>query len=136
MKDVSKYLRAVTWQQIMDEEKEVMARVHGQNRKSKVSVLSEYRWMPYPVDWLLYFPIKGRIRTTAMLVGLMLWQQYKFNKGRQPLKLTGTTRRKFGLRKAQVRRALNALEKASLVTVQRFKHRSPLITLVTGQRDG
>ena len=135
MKDISQYLRPVTWQQIVNDEKELIAKIHARNRKTKVSTLSEYRWMPYPVDWLLHFPIKGRIRTTAMYVGLILWQQYKLNKGRQPLKLTTATRQKFGVTRVQVRRALNALEKGGLITVQRFRHRSPLITIIVKEED-
>jgi hypothetical protein len=69
-------------------------------------------------------------------VGLLLWQQYRLTRGKQPLKLTRRMRERFGLKRYLMISGLNALEKAGLITVQRFKHRSPLITLVTGQGDG
>ena len=80
--------------------------------------------------------VKGETGRTALLAALILWQQHRMNRDNQPLKLTGRMRRKFNLNRYQVRRALTALEKAGLITMQRFKHRSPLITLMTGQKDG
>jgi hypothetical protein len=128
-KDVSKYLRPATlpMAKILAAEKKAMTVLYGHNKKSKVYPLWQRRFISYPESWLVSLPAKGR---SALIVGLMLWQQYRLNHGRQPLKLTGTMRRKFGLNRIQVRRALLALEKAGVITVERFRHRSPLITLV------
>jgi hypothetical protein len=130
----SKYLRPVTLAEILTAEKTVGSKIYESNKRSKVYPLWQRRFMSFPEDWLTPFPIKGKIRSAALLVSLILWQQYRLNRGKQPLKLTGTMRRKFVLNRAQVRRALIALEKCGLITMQKFKHRSPLITLVTEQK--
>ena len=89
--------------------------------------LWSHRFMSGPETWLI---VAHSISPSADWVGLILWQQWRLNRGKQPLKLTGHALRKFGVSKISARRALNALEKAGLITIQRFKHRSPLITIV------
>jgi DNA-binding transcriptional ArsR family regulator len=133
MNDVSRFLRPVTLEEILASEKRVRTKIFAPKKKSKVYPLWQCRFMSFPEEWLTFPLFKGGNHGTALVVGLILWQQYRLNRCRQPLKLTGHMRRKFSLNRSQVRRALITLEKAGLVTVQRFRYRSPLITLVTGQ---
>jgi hypothetical protein len=134
MKDVSKFSRpvTVTLEEIRNSERKATAMIYGPVKKSKVYPLWQRRFISYPEEWLFSPAAKGR---TALIVGLILWQQYRLNRCKQPLKLTGTMRRKFGVNRVQVRRALIVLEKAGLIAVQRFRHRSPLITLMTKEKD-
>jgi hypothetical protein len=120
MVDVSKYIRPAVLPEIRDSKK-----------KARIYPLWSHRFMSGPETWLI---TAYSISPTAQWVGLILWQQWRLNKGRQPLKLTGRTLRKFGVSKFRARRALSSLETAGLITVQRFRYRSPLVTIVTRSR--
>jgi hypothetical protein len=130
--DTSRFIRPVILGEILNLEKKT--RKVAFKKETKVYPLWQCRFISFPEDWLTSHLIKWQIRPTALVVAMILWQQYRLNRGRQPLKLTGHMRRKFSLRKSQVRRGLLALEKAGLITMQKFKHRSPLITIVTEQK--
>jgi hypothetical protein len=123
--DSSKYLRPATLPEIPDSTK-----------RARIYPLWPHRFISVPEWWVIVAPQVSDKSPWPIVVGLILWQQYRLNRGKQPLKLTGPMRRKFGIKRDRVRRALTALEKAGLITMQRFKHRSPLITLMTGQKDG
>lgn len=114
--DVAKYIRPATLPEIPDAKK-----------RTRIYPRWSHRFMSGPETWLI---TAHSISPSAGWVGLILWQQWRLNRGKQPLKLTGRTLRKFGVSKISARRALKALEKAGLITMQRFKHRSPLITIV------
>jgi hypothetical protein len=91
---------------------------------------------PVPAWWIIQAARSGRRRSFgAVTVGLLLWQQYRFRRGEQPLKLTGQTLNKFGLKRRFVSHALDTLEKAGLIRMQKFNYRSPLITIVTEEKD-
>jgi hypothetical protein len=118
MSEASKYVRPAVLPEIPDSRK-----------KARIYPLWAHRFMSGPETWLI---AAYSISPTAQWVGLILWQQWRLNRGKQPLKLTGRMLCKFGVSKFKARRVLNALEKAGLITMQRFKHRSPLITIVGG----
>jgi hypothetical protein len=119
MVDVSRFIRPVQLPEIPDSKK-----------SARVYPLWSHRFMSGPEIWLI---AAHSISLSTSWIGLILWQQWRLNRGKQPLKLTGHALRKFGVSKISARRALNALEKAGLITTQRFKHRSPLITIVAGK---
>ena len=75
---------------------------------------------PVP-HWIIELSHAGRRRSFgAGHVGLILWQQYRFRRGEQPLKLTGQTLKKFGLKRRFTSHALDTLEKAGLIHVQKL----------------
>ena len=91
---------------------------------------------PIPAWWLIQ-ALRAGIRKSygAVFIGLLLWRQYWLERQKQPLKLTGAVLKKFGLKKRFARHALDSLEKAGLIYVQKFNYRSPLITIVTQEKD-
>jgi hypothetical protein len=117
--DVSRYIRPA-----------VLPEIPEAKKRSRIYPLWSHRFMSGPETWLT---VAYGISPTAQWIGLILWQQWRLNRGKQPLKLTGRMLRKFRVTNISARRAVKALEKAGLITVQRFKHRSPLITLAVGK---
>jgi hypothetical protein len=91
---------------------------------------------PIPAWWLIQ-ALRAGIRKSygAVFIGLLLWRQYWLERQKQPLKLTGAVLKKFGLEKRFARHALDTLEKAGLIYVQKFNYRSPQITIVTEEKD-
>jgi hypothetical protein len=120
MNEASKYIRPAVLPEIPDSRK-----------KARIYPLWPHRFMSGPETWLI---AAHSISPSASWVGLILWQQWRLNRRKQPLKLTGHARRKFGISRICTRRALIALERAGLITVERFRHRSPLITIVTARQ--
>jgi hypothetical protein len=85
---------------------------------------------PVPEKWVIAankIAVK-RHSPAVLFVGLVLWQRLMMRK-RQPLRVTRTVWSEFGLSRPVVRRSLKALEDGGLITVERFKHRSPAITI-------
>ena len=66
----------------------------------------------------------------ALLIGLLIWREHRFNGDSRRVQLTKAKLRALRIGRYSARSGLAALEKAGLITVQRFKHRSPLITIV------
>jgi hypothetical protein len=91
---------------------------------------------PVPAWWLIR-SLRAGIRKSygAVFMGALLWRQYWLEHQKQPLKLTGRVLEKFGLGRRFANHALDALAKAGLIRVQKFNYRSPLITLVTEEKD-
>jgi hypothetical protein len=89
---------------------------------------------PVPQWWMMKAVSQRSYR--ALYVGLLLWQQYWFQHQAQPVKLTKATLYKAGCKRDFVRRGLVALEKSGLISMQKFKHRSPLITITTQRKHG
>jgi DNA-binding transcriptional ArsR family regulator len=88
---------------------------------------------PVPQRWII---AANKIATkrhspAALFVGLILWQRLRIRK-QQPLRITKAVWSEFELSRVAVRRALKALEDGGLITVKRFKHRSPEITIMMG----
>jgi hypothetical protein len=124
MNDVSKYLRPATLPKIPDSKK-----------RAGIYPLWSHRFVSVPEWWIPLAICAGNQKSYGVFpVGLLLWQQYRLNHGKQPLKLTRRMRERFGLKRRLMDSGLNALERAGLITVQRFRHRSPLITIVTRSR--
>jgi len=100
------------------------------SRQIRVGRLNNDFVPPVPLWWLCQARLAEQRSSIPIFVGLILWQQFKMKKT-QPLRISGTVWRKLGLERRAVNRALRALENAGLITVKRFKHRSPAITIMT-----
>ena len=84
-----------------------------------------------PLWWAIAAAKAGRSRrlTGTTIVGQVLWQHQAMRKS-ATVRLSTVVWRKIGLDRRLVKRALSALEDAGLIKVQRFKHRSPAITIL------
>jgi hypothetical protein len=122
--DVSKFLKLVTLPEVQ---------LEGIPKPRKtLPRLTEKFLPPVPEVWAVK-AYKAGLRYgsySALLVGLLLWREHRLNGDNRPLKLSKAKLRTLGVSKYSARRSLEALEKAGLITVQRFKHRSPLVTLI------
>jgi hypothetical protein len=130
--NAAKYLRSVTLEDAIRHSRSL----RGKSSESRIYPLWPHKFVSPSQWWMVAAGQATKKSPWTVMVGLALWQQYRFNHLKQPLKLTHHTLHSWGIKKLYARRALIVLEKAGLITVQRFKHRSPLITLVTGQKDG
>jgi hypothetical protein len=81
---------------------------------------------PIPLSWL---GLAARLPGKALAVGVAVWFLGWVEKRRQ-VKLTGKTCRRFGLNRYAVRRGLDALEEARLVTAERHSGRTPIVTIL------
>jgi DNA-binding transcriptional ArsR family regulator len=84
---------------------------------------------PLQVQWLLQARLLG---VTALSVGLCLWY-LRGLRGTDSVVLSNITVREWGVSPDAKARALRALEKAGLVTIERRGKRSPLVTILTLQ---
>ena len=84
-----------------------------------------------PLWWAIAAAKAGTRRriTGTSIVGQILWQQQMMRKS-QTLHVSRSVWRKIKLDRRLVNRALYALESTGLITVERFKHSSPAITIV------
>jgi len=98
----------------------------------KIKFARQKFFPPMPEWWVIaVHRVVVRHRSlSAWLVGMVLWQQLNMRK-RQPLRVTRKVWANFGLSRVVIRRALRVLESGGLIAVQRFKHRTPIITIVT-----
>ena len=69
----------------------------------------------------------------AHAVGSQLWFCYRVSGSKFPVKLSRQWFRLMKFSRYTVRRALLDLEKAGLITVQKYKGRAPLITITTSK---
>lgn len=83
---------------------------------------------PVSIDWL---GEAARQPGKALHVGVLLWFQAGL-KGSRVVSLRPSVRERFGLDRHATARALHALEKAGLVTVNRHRGRSPEVRLLEG----
>jgi len=84
-----------------------------------------------PVDWAAAAAI---LPGKCLAVGLALWFKYGMEKKRQ-VKVTRALLQKFGISRHSGRRAINQLEAAGLVTVDRGRGRSSLVTIIDVESD-
>lgn len=84
---------------------------------------------PLQVRWLLQARPLG---VTALSVGLCLWY-LRGLRGTESVVLSNITMREWSVSPDAKARALRALEKAGLVTIERRGKRSPLVTILTLQ---
>jgi hypothetical protein len=81
-------------------------------------------------EWWLAEAIK-RVGYRSVVISLLLWRQLYYLHGQQPVMLTAKNLRRLGVNRQYARRVLFALERARLIKLERFLHRSPLITIIT-----
>jgi hypothetical protein len=125
--DVSKFLRPVT-----------LPILPSRKARKLLPKLTGKFLGPIPEAWAVKASeAGGRYRSrSALLVGLILWREHRFNNGDdRPVKLTKARLRALRVGRYSARNALDALEKAGLVSVQRFRHRSPLV-MILNKADG
>lgn len=84
---------------------------------------------PLQVQWLLQARLLG---VTALSVGLCLWY-LRGLRASDSVILSNITMREWSVSPDAKARALRALEKAGLVTIERRGKRSPLVTILTLQ---
>ena len=92
-------------------------------REKKARFLSAPEW------WIV--AARKRVGHGSVLVGFLLWRQFYYLHGKQPVVLTGRNLRCLAIDRQHARRMLFALERAKLITLKRFVHRSPLVTIIT-----
>ena len=85
---------------------------------------------PIPCHWL---ERAAKLSGKALHVAVALWFLAGLTRRRE-VKLTRSTLKRFGVLPDAARRALGALEKDGLVSVQRSPGRSPLVSLQDGDR--
>jgi hypothetical protein len=103
-----------------------------QPKQSSYQAKHDGRFMCVPELWAIkVFRVARKSQSPGpVIVGLILWQKYRMQHGRQPFTLTNPMLHRFGLGRHFFSKWLAVLEKAGLVSAQRFKHRSPLITIL------
>jgi hypothetical protein len=101
------------------------------SKRTGYRVKHDQRFICVPESWAIRAFEVAKQRQTAgpLITGLVLWQKYHMERGKQPVKLTNNMLSRFGIQRRSVTRWLHMLESAGLISVWRFKHRSPLITI-------
>ena len=122
--DVHKYIRPVTL---------VLPSGGAIEKQLRVRRIHGEFFPAMPVGWVSKLVVAERRTPTPLFVGLILWQQLRMKKS-QPLHIYRTVWNRFGLKRRTVYRALAILEDTGLITLQRFKHRSPAITIITEKK--
>jgi len=104
----------------------------NRSKKSGYRVKHDQRFMCVPETWAIRaFEIAKQRQTAGPLItGLVLLATLSQEHAKQPFKLTNPMLRRFTIERRSVTRWLCMLESAGLISVQRFKHRSPLITII------
>jgi hypothetical protein len=90
-----------------------------------------------PKWWLDRAAIEAKesYSTGACYIGSLIWLQSKLAKNTAGLKLPVMLLKKAGFGRYYIATSLRVLENAGLITVQRFDHKSPEITLITSQAE-
>ena len=109
----------------------------NRSKKSRYRVKHDQRFMCVPESWAIRAFELAKQRQTAgpLITGLVLWQRYHMEHGKQPFKLTNNMLSRFSIERRSVTRWLGMLEKAGLISLRRFDHRSPLITIILEGND-
>lgn len=84
---------------------------------------------PVPWDWIIR---AASLPGKALIVGLCLWR-LKGATGKDSVRLGNGEAEPFGIDRAAKSRALRALERARLITVDRSDSRRLMITLLSGK---
>ncbi len=87
---------------------------------------------PIPLDWIIK---ANALAGQALAVGLAIWF-IRGLKRKGAIRLNPATLLRFDLPRTTTYRALRALEAAKLVTVDRHRGRSPVITILDVDRGG
>ncbi len=98
----------------------------------QLQIRNDGRFMCMPESWAIkaFHIARKRQSPGPVIVGLILWQKYRMERGKQPLKLTNRMLQRFGLGRHFFSKWLRVLDTAKLTSTQRFTHRSPLITIL------
>ena len=80
---------------------------------------------PIPLDWLTR---ANRLGGQTLAVAVALWFRYGIT-GKYEIKLTNTVLDQFGVSRWAAYRGLSKLESSGLVSVERRRGRSPLVTI-------
>ena len=80
----------------------------------------------FPWDWII---IASNLTGKALHVGIALWHLAGM-KNTGEVKLSGKLQRKMGIQRTTGYNALNALEKAQLVSVKCHRGRNPIVTIL------
>ena len=99
--------------------------------KSKTRRKKEHFIYRVPVNWAA---AATKLHGKCLAVGLALWFKFGVEKKRQ-VKVTRTLLQKFGVNRHAGWRAINQLEAAGLVTVDRGRGRSSLVTIIDVELD-
>ena len=104
--------------------------------KHKVRMKHDGLFMCVPEYWAVKaFSLARQQQSPGpVIIGLILWQKFRMEHGKQPLKITNPMLNRFDLKRPFFSKWLAPMETAGLITVQRFKNRSPLITVLTGEQ--
>jgi DNA-binding transcriptional ArsR family regulator len=100
--------------------------LRGPNTTSKKN--SDYRYIkgPIPLKWIL--PASS-LPGKSLQISMALW----FLKGvtrKNTVKLSGKLVRSFGVSRSTLYRGLAEMENAGLISIQRYKGRSPMVTIL------
>jgi len=88
---------------------------------------------PIPLAWL---SAAGRLPGRSLHVGVLIWFLSGLHRGARTVKLTAQWRGSMGLERHAASRALERLQRAGLVEVDRKPGRSPRVTLLAGGHSG
>lgn len=81
---------------------------------------------PVPLSWLM---VAAQLSGKALAVGIALWFRSGLERSSQ-VRLPTTLLTLFGIDRHAKARAIDALEKASLIAVERRKGKNPVITIL------
>ena len=81
---------------------------------------------PVQLDWLI---VAAQLPGKAFHVGIVIWYRSGLLKTKT-IPLTSNTLSRFGIDRHAKRRALEALEGASLITVERSHGKNPIVTIL------
>jgi DNA-binding transcriptional ArsR family regulator len=101
--------------------------LRGPNTTSKKN--SDYRYIKGPIslEWLV---TASKLPGKSLQISMALW----FLKGvtrKNTVKLSGKLVRSFGVSRSTLYRGLTEMENAGLISIQRQKGRSPIVTILT-----
>jgi hypothetical protein len=85
---------------------------------------------PIPTHWLIK---ANRAGGSSLAVGNILWHLCGLRQGEQTILLTTVECKKWGVSRESKRRALEALESAGLIAVERRGSKNPLVTILDGE---
>ena len=99
----------------------------GPNTTSKENSDKRFIKGPIPLEWLL---TASKLSGKSLEISMVLW----FLKGvtkNHTVKLSGKLVRSFGVSRSTLYRGLAEMENAGLISIQRHKGRSPMVTILT-----
>jgi hypothetical protein len=105
-----------------------MARLNGRRRRGRQPPPMQDKFIKGPLDFV-WFSEARQLGVTALWVGLGLWFLRGLRRSNSFI-VSNLMMREWGVKSDAKSRALRALEKAGLITIERRGKRSPQVTLV------